>query len=122
MCVYFESVLIYTHISSQTAILCAGYCYSCTCLSLLHPCVQATTGGGSSSIDFQTSLTSFATSVHVVTLVPTSPAHRMSLQGQVAYGDSVATNKRLFFDASLSISDFIRYRTHTSLQIYIYNA
>ncbi|CAI8032516.1 hypothetical protein GBAR_LOCUS18374, partial [Geodia barretti] len=32
----------------------------------------------------------------------------MSLQCHVAYSDTMATNKRLFFDASLPVSDFIR--------------
>lgn len=75
-------------------------------LSIPH--AQVKTGSGGADLSFQTSLTGFATSVHMVTLVPNSPALRMSLQGQVAYSDAVATNKRLFFDASLSVSDFIR--------------
>jgi AP-4 complex subunit epsilon-1 len=70
--------------------------------------LQARTGNGSADLGFQTSLTSFATGVHVVTLVPASPALRMSLQGEAAYSDSLATNKRLFFDTVLSVSDFIR--------------
>ena len=71
--------------------------------------LQAKTGSGEVDLAFQTSLTSFATTSHVVTLVPSSPAVRMSLGGQLAYKDVMATNKRLFFDANISTSDFIRY-------------
>ncbi|CAI8050729.1 AP-4 complex subunit epsilon-1 [Geodia barretti] len=70
--------------------------------------LTAKASSGVTDLSFKTSLTGFATGVHVVTLVPSSPAPRMSLQGQVAYSDAMATNKRLFFDASLLVSDFIR--------------
>ena len=70
--------------------------------------LQAKTGSGEVDLTFQTSLAGFATSVHVVTLVPSSPALRMNLQGQLAYIDALATNKRLFFDTTIPTSDFIR--------------
>ena len=70
--------------------------------------LQAKTGSGEVDLTFQTSLSSFATGTHVITLLPSSPAIRMSLQGEAAYNDAVATNKRLFFDAAISTSDFIR--------------
>ena len=77
-------------------------------LSLLRT-LQAKTGSGEADLTFQTSLAGFATSIHVVTLVPSSPALRMNLQGQLAYIDALATNKRLFFDTPIPTSDFIRY-------------
>ena len=70
---------------------------------------QAKTGNDEVDLAFQTSLAGFATSVHVVTLVPTSPAVRMNIQGQLAYNDALATNKRLFFDTTIPTCDFIRY-------------
>jgi AP-4 complex subunit epsilon-1 len=70
--------------------------------------LQAKTGSGEVDLTFQTSLAGFATSIHVVTLVPSSPAVRMNLQGQLAYNDPLATNKRLFFDTTIPTSDFIR--------------
>ena len=86
--------------------------------------LQAKTGSGEVDLTFQTSLAGFATSIHVVTLVPSSPAVRMNLQGQLAYNDPLATNKRLFFDTAIPTSDFIRYymdiytciRAHTNVQ------
>ena len=81
----------------------------CTLFSIF--CVyilQAKTGSGEVDLTFQTSLAGFATSIHVVTLVPSSPAVRMNLQGQLAYNDPLATNKRLFFDTAIPTSDFIR--------------
>ena len=69
-------------------------------------------------LTFQTSLAGFATSIHVVTLVPSSPAVRMNLQGQLAYNDPLATNKRLFFDTTIPTSDFIRYK-HNYMDIHV---
>ena len=92
--------------------------------------LQAKTGSGEVDLTFQTSLAGFATSIHVVTLVPSSPAVRMNLQGQLAYNDPLATNKRLFFDTTIPTSDFIRYmyymdihtciRAHTYIQCILY--
>ena len=86
--------------------------------------LQAKTGSGEVDLTFQTSLAGFATSIHVVTLVPSSPAVRMNLQGQLAYNDPLATNKRLFFDTAIPTSDFIRYNmdihVYVHIQMYMY--
>ena len=72
--------------------------------------LQAKTGSGGTDIKFQTSLESFATSSHVITLVPSSPAvSRMTLRGELTYRDAMATNQRLFFNINISTADFIRY-------------
>ena len=61
-------------------------------------------------LKFQTTLESFATSSHVITLVPSSPAvSRMTLRGELTYRDAMATNQRLFFNINISTTDFIRY-------------
>ena len=87
-------------------------------LSLSLTYMQALTGDGKEELGLETSLTSFATVSHVVTLVPSSPAVNMSLRGQLAYRDAMATQKRLFFDASIHTSDLIRYTcTSTDLQV-----
>ena len=77
-------------------------------------------------LTFQTSLAGFANSIHVVTLVPSSPAVRMNLQGQLAYNDPLATNKRPFFDTAIPTSDFIRYymdiHVYVHIQMYTYTS
>ncbi len=45
----------------------------------------------------------------VIVLVPTSPAINMSLRGEISYTDSVGTRRRVFFDASLYVTDMIRW-------------
>ena len=45
----------------------------------------------------------------VIVLVPTSPAINMSLRGEISYTDSVGTRRRVFFNASLYVTDMIRW-------------
>ncbi len=45
---------------------------------------------------------------HVVALVPSTPAINMSVRGEVSYKDSAATLRRLFFDATIQVSDLLR--------------
>lgn len=46
---------------------------------------------------------------HVIALSPSSPAINMSLRGQVGYKDTMATQRRLFFDTTIYVSDVIRF-------------
>lgn len=45
---------------------------------------------------------------HVMVLVPSSPAINMSLTGEIGYKDSMATQRRLFFDTTIHASDLVR--------------
>lgn len=70
--------------------------------------LKALTSSGTEDLSLQTTIAGFGNVSHVITLVPTAPAINMSLRGQLAYKDPMATQKRLFFDATIQVSDAIR--------------
>jgi len=70
--------------------------------------MKAYTASGETDLTLYTDIPGFGNVTHVITLLPSSPAINMSLQGQITYKDSMATQQRLFFDTTIHVSDVIR--------------